>query len=111
MKPFNISNIIQIAVVLVVVYFIYDKMNSGNDFKKKFEAIEAQRDSLQHAMQDLLARSDARDKQLKDLVNQDLKFIESLSEALNKKTKVSQEIQDDIRENKQKIDSLWLINS
>jgi hypothetical protein len=111
MKPFNIFNIIQIAVVIVVVYFIYDKMNSDNHFKKRFDAIEAQRDSLQHAVHNLLARSDARDKQLKDLVGQNLKFIESLNEALNRKTKVSQEIQDDIRENKQKIDSLWLINS
>ncbi|HWA32951.1 MAG TPA: hypothetical protein VG737_02420 [Cyclobacteriaceae bacterium] len=111
MKSSNISNIILIAAVLVVAYLIYDKMNTGNGFKKKFDAIEAQRDSLQHAVQDLLARSDARDKQLKELVEQNLKFIEILNEALNKKTRVSQEILEDIKKNKQKIDSLWLINS
>jgi septal ring factor EnvC (AmiA/AmiB activator) len=111
MKSLNISNITLIVVALLVAYLIYDNANSDAAFKKKFDAIEAQRDSLQRAVQDILARSDARDKQLKELVGQNLKFIESLNEALNKKTKVSKEIQDDIKENTQKIDSLWLINS
>jgi len=108
-KP--ITNLLLIAVVLVAFYLIYDNITTSKQFKKKFDAIQSQRDSLRHSLQDLITRSDARDKELKELIGENLRFIESLNDALNKKTKVSQEIQNDIKVNKNKIDSLWLINS
>ncbi len=108
MKSLNLSNITLVAIIVLVIYIVYDT-SCDNAFKRKLNIIEARRDSLQRAMQDLLAKSEARDKQLKGLVAQNLKYIELLNDALNKKSRISQDIQDDIKKNVHKIDSLWLV--
>jgi hypothetical protein len=107
----KIFNVAIIAVAVVAVYFLYTNLTRDDQFRKQFRSIEAQRDSLRHAMEDMQARTEKRDKELKELVGQNLKIIETLNDAVNRKTRISKDIQNDIKNNKNKIDSLWLIKS
>lgn len=110
MESKGVLKLVVIILILLVGYFVIDKLSEDDDFRRKMDIVKKKQDSLLQVVDSLERTAHERDMQLKALIQNNLTLLESI----NKSVKISKQKQDSIKRiivtTQQKIDSLWSVN-
>jgi septal ring factor EnvC (AmiA/AmiB activator) len=95
-----------ILAVLLIGFYLFSQNRQDKEFKRKIEEIEKVRLTLEQKVKDLDAKTNERDKKLREAFKQNLAIIDKLNSDINKNKTSFVEIDKRIQSTEDSIDNL-----